>query len=214
MSKSSKRTAGLSAGLIGLALSLSAHASALSVSPGSIDYDVTILCAVGRGCPTPAPIFSATGSVSVELTRGLPEGGVVQGGTVDPSNWTVVLQVSSDLTSDDPSTFGDVFVYAVNFNAFGAMTITGAGTVPGPESDVSGFDFFFGPAVSPGSQSDRFFQSYSSLAEGDTIEVRLFLGLSSSDEMVVFTVVPEPSTSLLLLAGLAAFTLPQGKRFS
>lgn len=166
----------------------------------------------------PNPVAFDNGTVSGEITltsvvNGAPSGGNVLLGTVDASDVTLVFQVSvtaGTLNEVGVSAFKPLF-------GVGSPALSGAGTIPNGGEDVTGvsasgstgavFDFLAGdPAsgtLSAGETSDEFFVSYASLATDGSLDVNFMISPEpGSDFTESATIVPEPATVLLALAGL------------
>jgi hypothetical protein len=149
--------------------------------------------------PNPVDLFSGQLQL-IGVVTGLPSGGVIQFGTVDGNDPTLLFQVSvvedaSDLTLS-PAVFVDTF-------------FAGGGTIPAANFDVTLISPAPGTAriqelIPAGALTDIFFLSLSAYEVGDGVSVRV--DFPGNLVGTGFTIVPEPSAGVLLGAGLCALT--------
>jgi hypothetical protein len=134
----------------------------------------------------------------IDVVQGVPDGGTMLVGAIEPSDTTLVFQLRHE---------GPMVVLVVDPNPLSpSEPHLGAGWIPGEEPDSLADVYEILPHwVSTGvanSSSDLFFVSYADLPLGEPVRT---LGFS-----VVF--VPEPTISQLLAFGLLGLTLLQGTR--
>ncbi len=159
----------------------------------------------------PDPLVTNTG---VELTLvgstvGVPTGGVVLDGAVDPGDFSLVFQ------AEMPTGTSAFFLGILIQDAGAGVPVAGAGWVPGAEEDIVGA----GPGASVGTEVfsipspgvpvgqdtlfDLVFVSYDSALPGDGSHTVTFVtepaGMSPPGQLV-----PEPGTGELALLGLVA----------
>jgi hypothetical protein len=133
-------------------------------------------------------------SFVLDVVTGIPPGGVVQFGSTDPTDISLVLQIP--------------VIPGVGFSVT-SLHITGGGTIPGPDLDVVlALEFAtVRPSASGEGTSDRFFISFAESSVGSRVQ---WASLSSTGGVVgAFEVpaVPAPSTPTLLVWSLAAVLL-------
>lgn len=172
----------------GIALLAGGPAAALSLAPTSTGL--------------PAPYVGVL--EVIDVTTGIPDGGVVQavgaGRSADATDISLVFTIQLDPGSDPLSSVGISDVLG-RFDALG--------TIPGADVDTTGLplDPFFtlidpDPELLAGEATDPFFVMLSGLELGDEIAFGFTAPTGTSDFTLV--VVPEPATSGLVLLGLGA----------
>jgi hypothetical protein len=156
----------------------------------------------------PGDAIAVAGSIElVAVVSGVPAGGSVVLGSVDPGDTTLVFRADVTASTSDALLLG-IGPVAVpgSWSAF-----AGAGWIPGGGVDITswtsipGVAAFLpaGAAVNAGQSYDLVFLSYDTPpAEDGTLEVR---GAFSyvPETLGAATIVPEPATALLLGGGLA-----------
>jgi len=165
----------------------------------------------------PNPVSFDNGTVSGTITliadaNGVPSGGSVEVGSVDPSDISLVFQVS--VTA---GTLNGVGVSAFDTTFTAQPVVAGAGVIAGTGDEAvsavgqSGstiiFDFLSGGVgtLDAGEISDEFFVSYESLVTDGSISLNFMISPEAQSDFTVTSsvVVPEPATLLLAFAGLA-----------
>jgi len=151
----------------------------------------------------------------VDVVNGVPTGGSVLAGGVDPGDVTLVLR--ADMLGDTSSTRLAVGIRPIGGSDF--VPISGVGWIAGAGVDVEdavlfndavGFDPL-GALVDVGESYDLVFLSYDALAADGTLEI--VVGVQLVPQTVgTATLVPEPGTAALLAAGLALFAGARGAR--
>lgn len=143
----------------------------------------------------------------IGMVQGVPAGGSVGLGSVAPTDLSFVFEFEAALGI--PAIVGSLLIGETPYVESGQPDLawTGAGWIPGPNSDVFPFALSGGTAdfqigLLPGATTDRLFVSIPTAAPGDTAELAVvphgFIGVG------VWTVVPEPASVWLLAAGLVA----------
>jgi hypothetical protein len=153
------------------------------------------------------PTFQAEAHVLAVFT-GMPTGGVLLAGSVAATDVTVVFDLELDAGAAQSGGF-----FVVTHPDAPTISWTGMGWIPGPDLDLTGAGIgsyaTFGPAafLAPGQSTDIMFVSTAVLPVFADFEF-VIVGASDGEEAVGFaTVIPEPTTGLLLLAGIAALAL-------
>lgn len=175
------------AAAIWLVAGAAAPASALSISPNPVVFD--------NG--------SVSGTITwIETATGIPSGGTQLAGTTGVSDLSLVFEVTLDAGSDSIDSVG-VGIFLVN--STGAGTIAGTGDVAiGSVSGTAGTRIFnFTGDLDAGETSDRFFISYASLSEGQSVTFMISPADGSADFTVTSTLVAVPEASALMLLGIA-----------
>jgi hypothetical protein len=185
-----KLVAGLGAGL-----ALSASAQALTLEPDAIAFDIA-------DDGTRAGVVEFLGT-----SIGVPPGGLVLDGAIDPLQDVYVFQLTAALTSN---AFDSVLIAAVSSSGTEQHTPDGGGTVPGSWVPVDSIapagantlEYFFG--VGLGARSDQFFIAFANLQETDLVRFGFRRTGGAVDFLnESFVAVPEPASGALLLLGLA-----------
>lgn len=186
-------------GLIVFAISLlaSGPAWAISISPNPLPLygpDEAALNLVGAGV-------------------GLPAGGVVLDGTVAAGDIVLAFEFEAYPSAVFLPAGTFEWNYAVGSPA--TPTMTAVGTVLGPGLDIASATagapggLSLAGVLDPGTTSDVFFIAFATSPVGAEID---FSGLGGLLPLGSFTVVPEPTTSLLLLvAGAACLGAGRGR---
>jgi hypothetical protein len=162
--------------------------------------------------PNPVSFFQITdedtdafvsGTITwIETATGIPSGGTQLAGTTGVSDLSLVFEVTLDAGSDSIDSVG-VGVFLVN--STGAGTIAGTGDVAvGSVSGTAGTRIFnFTGNLDAEETSDRFFISYASLSEGQSVTFMISPADGSADFTVTSTLVAVPEASALMLLGIA-----------
>lgn len=165
------------------ALGFAAPASALSVLPDPLEFDLVL-----------GGTENLTGRIDfLGMTTGLPTGGMVLDGAVGAGDTTLIFSLEIDESGAGP-------VFSTNFRFLsGNPTVTGVGTIPGMGIDVvsgslGGLVEYDPPGVGDGEASDAWFISATGLGAGEQIPFEFVVIPLGS-----VTTVPEPGTGLLLM---------------
>jgi hypothetical protein len=147
----------------------------------------------------------------VDVTVGVPSGGVVLEGTVAPTASTLVFRVRLDSSSAQTGPVGLFLAWSLPLSLF--ADALGGGWIPGAGKDVvsvlrtrtmESLHFVFADGgLTGGEEGDLFFASFSELAVGQAVGLVVRPALSgAAAETFTAEVVPEPSVRSLALAAL------------
>jgi hypothetical protein len=186
----------LAAGSLLASFAPTTAARALSISPNPL-------------LVVPGPLSTDQSTASIELVAalsGVPSGGTVLRGSVDPGDTTLVLR--ADITFGGSAALVLAIQPIASPGSF--LPLTGVGWVPGGDIDIDAESgsptvaFFLptGSNVDEGESYDLVFISYASpLAVDGSLE--LIAGIQFVPEYIgSATIVPEPASSILLGLGI------------